>query len=182
MIYFTSDPHFGHSNIIRYVNRPFRSVEEMDEILINNFNNVVDKNDTLYILGDFTMGGSYTKCMKYRKQLNCKHIHLIYGNHDKHFLQGGKESPYETERDYFELKYNGTRFCLSHYPFISWHGREQGAIMLHGHIHSKRRSNEINQCQQVHRFDVGVDANDYKPVSIDDILKFFNTPLEEIFD
>ena len=85
MIFLTSDPHFGHSNIIEYVHRPFRNIEEMDTTLIKNFNKIVGENDILYILGDFTMGGSYTKCMRYREQLNCKRIHLVLGNHDKRF-------------------------------------------------------------------------------------------------
>lgn len=183
MIFLTSDPHFGHNNIIKYVDRPFKDSEEMDEALIKNFNNTVNANDILYILGDFTMYGSYKKCMKYREQLNCNHIHLVVGNHDKRFYKGyfeiGKPAVYESEQDYLELNYHGTRFCLSHYPFLSWHGREQGAIMCHGHIHSKRRSNEINQWQQLRRFDVGVDANDYTPVSIDYILDFFSKPLDK---
>lgn len=182
MIYLTSDPHFGHANIIRYVDRPFANVEEMDKTLIENFNKTVAPEDTLYILGDFSMYGSYSKCMSYREQLNCKHIHLILGNHDKRFLHAGKPSPFESERDYLELTHKCTKICMSHYPFLSWHGREQGSIMCHGHIHSKKRSNEINQWQRLRRFDVGVDANDYAPVSLDYILEFFSKPVEEIFD
>lgn len=186
MIYLTSDTHFGHENIIKYVDRPFSSVEEMDKTLIKNFNRTVGPHDTLYILGDFTMYGNYEKTMTYRKQINCRYIHLVCGNHDRRFFSGypeaGELPPFETEKDYLELNFNHTRFCLSHYPFLSWHSREQGAIMCHGHIHSKKRANEINQWQQLRRFDVGVDANDYTPVSLDYIFDFFEKPLEEIFN
>lgn len=186
MIYLTSDPHFGHANIIRYVDRPFGSVEEMDKVLIDNFNKTVAPDDTLYILGDFSMHGDYEKVMHYRQQLNCNHIHLVCGNHDRRFFAGyfetGKSAPFESERDYLELTHKCTKICMSHYPFLSWNGREQESIMCHGHLHSKKRSNEINQWQQIRRFDVGVDANDYTPVSLDYILDFFSKPLEEIFN
>lgn len=178
MIYLTSDTHFGHKNIIRYVDRPFDTVEEMDRTIIDNINKTVAPGDTLYILGDFTMGGSYSKCMKYREQLMCEHIHLILGNHDrKRVFEKDKPLIFESVKDYAEVGF----YCLSHYPFSSWNGREYGSIMCHGHIHSKRRHNEINQWQRFRRFDVGVDANNYTPVSLDYISDFFNKSLEDIF-
>ena len=170
MIFLTSDPHFGHGNIIKYVSRPFDNVEEMDKTLIKNFNRVVGENDILYILGDFTMGGSHTKCMKYREQINCKHVHLILGNHDKRNMY---YDYFESVQDYKELKMDGIKLCLSHYPFLSWNGKDRGSIMCHGHIHSNKRSNETNQWQGILRYDVGVDANDYEPVSIEEIIKYF---------
>ncbi len=183
MIFLTSDPHFGHANIIRYVDRPFNDVDEMDKTLIDNINNTVNINDILYILGDFTMGGSYTKCMKYRSQINCNHVHLIFGNHDKRNIYKDDKPPiFETINDYQEFDIDGLKICMSHYPFFSWNGREYGSIMCHGHIHSKKRTNEINQWQGLRRFDVGVDANDYTPVSLDYIYEFFNKSLTDIFD
>lgn len=171
MIYLTSDTHFGHSKIIEYTHRPFDTVEEMDKTIIDNINDAVDPEDVLYILGDFTMGGSYTKCMKYREQLNCKHIHLILGNHDKRKVFSSDKPPiFESVKDYAEIEF----CCLSHYPFTSWSSKDYGSIMCHGHIHSNRRYNEINQWQKIRKYDVGVDANDYKPVSIDYIINFFN--------
>lgn len=173
MIFFTSDTHFGHANIIDYVNRPFKTVEEMDEIILNNINKTVFSSDTLYILGDFTCGGSYTKCMKYRSKIFCKNVHLILGNHDKRFIFNGKESPFESEKDYYEIRKFNQLFCLSHYPMLSWNGRDHDSIMLHGHIHSNKRSNEINKWQGIKRYDVGVDANNYTPVSIDSLIYWF---------
>ena len=172
MIYLTSDPHFGHSNIIKYVSRPFDNVEEMDKTLIKNFNSVVGENDILYILGDFTMSGSYTKCLRYREQINCKRIHLVLGNHDKRNIH---HDYFESVQDYEELKMNGIKLCLSHYPFLSWNSRDRGSIMCHGHIHSNKRSNATNRWQRILRYDVGVDANDYKPVSIEEIIEYFRS-------
>jgi calcineurin-like phosphoesterase family protein len=154
----------------------------MDSTIIKNINKTVGEDDELYILGDFCMNGGYEKRNKYREQINCKHVHLILGNHDTKLIENGKPSPFESELDYKELRYKDTNFCLSHYPYLSWHLRELDSIMCHGHVHSNKRSNKINQWQQIHRYDVGVDANDYAPVSIDYILNFFNESLKDIFD
>jgi len=173
MIFLTSDTHFGHKNIIEYTNRPFQTVEEMDEVIIKNINKTVGEDDELYILGDFCMNGGYEKRSRYRNLIKCKNVYLILGNHDTRLVDTFKPSPFQLEQDYMELKFEDTMFCLSHYPFLSWHNRELGSIMCHGHIHSDSRNNEINQWQNVYRYDVGVDANKYRPVSIYDILKFF---------
>jgi calcineurin-like phosphoesterase family protein len=173
MIYFTADTHFSHRNIIDCVNRPFKTVEEMDQTILDNINKTVFSSDTLYILGDFTCWGSYTKCMKYRSKIHCENIHLILGNHDRRFIFNGKESPFESEKDYYEIRKFDRLFCLSHYPMLSWNGRDRGSIMLHGHIHSNERSNGINKWQGIKRYDVGVDANGYTPVSIDFLEYWF---------
>ena len=165
--------HLGHKNIIKYCNRPFGTVEQMDSMLIEAINKFVKEKDTLYILGDFCMYGSYNKRNNYRKQINCKDVHLIIGNHDTRLLAKGKQSPFQSEQDYKELKYNKTLFCLSHYPFSSWHNIDRGAIMLHGHIHSEKYYNRMNKTIGMKKYDVGVDANGYSPVSIDEIMKSF---------
>lgn len=70
----------------------------------------------------------------------------------------------------------GHRLVMSHYPMLSWNGKARGAIMLHGHIHSRGdRTNARNRDRALptYRYDVGLDANDYKPVSRDQILSFF---------
>ena len=82
-------------------------------------------------------------------------------------------------RDYLEIApgyAKGHRLVLSHYPMLSWNGKARGAIMLHGHIHSRGdRTNARNRDRErpIFRYDVGLDANDYKPVSRDQILDFF---------
>ena len=182
MIFLTSDTHFGHENIIKYVDRPFQTVEEMDKTIIKNINNTVGEDDELFILGDFCMNGGYDKRSRYRNAIKCSNVHLILGNHDTRLVARFKPSPFESEQDYCELKYKDTKFCLSHYPFLSWNGSDFNAIMCHGHIHSDARLNKIHQWQQLRRFDVGVDANNYTPVSLDYIFEFFNKSLKEIFD
>ena len=134
------------------------------------------------------------EALRLRERINCQHIRLIRGNHDKDWgmfepaprvaAKGKKRSasaspaagPFEAVLDYAELKpgeCHGTRMVLSHYPMLSWNGKRRGAIQLHGHIHADSRYNERNRERGVLRYDVGVDANGYAPVSRDAILEFF---------
>ena len=80
--FFTADTHLGHTNIIKYCNRPFKSTSEMDATIINNINEVVKSDDILYHLGDFSLGNP-GYIINYLERINCKKIRLILGNHDK---------------------------------------------------------------------------------------------------
>ena len=82
MIFFTADLHFGHKNIIRYCDRPFKDVAQMNSTLIKNYNEVVRPDDTCYILGDLAMGINSLELTKYIRRMNGRKI-LILGNHDK---------------------------------------------------------------------------------------------------
>lgn len=168
MIYFTSDLHLGHRAIISMVNRPFESVEEMNRILISNFNSYVHKDDTVYILGDIAHHMKVEDVNRIISKLNGKKI-LIMGNHDKKYDEG----LFENVRDFMTVSLNGQSFSLMHYPMMSWPKSHHGSIMLHGHIHSDETYNLKNREDEVLRYDVGVDANQYRPVSVNEILEFF---------
>lgn len=99
MIYFTSDMHLGHEAIIHMCNRPFKNVEEMNKVLIRNFNSMVHKNDTVYLLGDVTHRVSLDEANELISKLNGHKI-LICGNHDKKY----DESLFEGIYDFLELK------------------------------------------------------------------------------
>lgn len=174
MIYFTADQHFGDRYSFEYFDRPFDSVEDMDRSMIYLFNKVVKPDDTVFILGDFTANGTREECEKYLSKLECRHIHLIRGNHDLNLSESdGKSSPFASEQDYHEIHKGQRMYCLSHYPFEYWNGQDLGSIMLHGHLHSSRRANEINSWHHIFRYDVGVEANNYRPVSMAEIIDFF---------
>ena len=180
MIYLTSDLHLGHSNIIKHCKRPFNSVQEMNDKLINNINNMVRPNDELYILGDLYFGEKQTtNTFEYAKKIKCKHIHLIKGNHDMSIKDMNKLNEeykvFETIKTYAEIKYNNSKFILCHYPFMdnAWNRAMHGSFDLHGHIHSNNSYNEEQKNSGILRYDVGVDANDYYPVLLDNIIKFF---------
>lgn len=91
-IFFTSDTHYGHKNIVKGCTswegglqrcRDFNTLEEHNQLLVDNINSIVRENDTLYHLGDWSFGG-VNNIWEFRKQIHCKNIHLIFGNHDQH--------------------------------------------------------------------------------------------------
>lgn len=212
MIWFTADTHFGHSNILGGDQRPFDSIEQMNARLIAAINDRVSCRDTLYVLGDFSYRTTVAEALRLRERVNCEHVRLIRGNHDKDWglleppardgggkgrggakKAGGSKAravsvgsggavsepapgPFEAVLDYLELKpgeCHGTRMVLSHYPMLSWNGKRRGSIQLHGHIHAGAAYNKRNRRRGIFRYDVGVDANGYAPVSRDEILDFF---------
>ncbi|SCW80339.1 Calcineurin-like phosphoesterase superfamily protein [Paenibacillus tianmuensis] len=170
MIYFTADLHFEHEKIMKHTHRPFRNLEEMHRKLIQKWNQKVSYTDEVYILGDVTMKGGMV-ANHYLTQLNGTK-YLIKGNHDN-FVD---DEPFDQShfvwiKDYFELKHGNHHFILFHYPILEWHKQRHGSIQLHGHIHSNISYNLEMLEQGIKRYDVGVDANLYAPVSMEEILK-----------
>ena len=162
MKFITSDLHFRHSNIISLCNRPFKDISEMEDMLIKNWNETVRKCDTVYILGDITMGKSKTVIDPILSKLNWTKI-IIKGNHDKESI-----SDYTYLEESFLINDKQYEFVMFHYPIEDWNGKYKGTIHVHGHTHSKEKSNMPN------RYNVSVEANDYRPVSIVDIVKYLN--------
>ena len=172
MIYFTSDQHFYHENMIRRMGRPFADAQEMNETLVANWNRRVGPRDEVYILGDVTMKGP-TEAETMLRLLNGKK-YLIRGNHDRFVDKAGFDfSLFERVRDYHVLRYDGRRFVLFHYPIEEWDQFFRGAYHLHGHQHNGPQYNRENRVKGLRRYDVGVDANSFLPVSVDEIIAFF---------
>ena len=172
MLYFSADLHFAHGNIIRMENRPFHSVEEMNEALIQNWNAKVSNDDDVYILGDFTLKGP-SLAIAVLKRLHGRK-YLIRGNHDKFVdRQSFQKDAFLWVKDYFELSWQGQYFILCHYPLLSWNGMYRGSFHLHGHQHNPPEYNLANRAAGVRRIDVGVNAFGMAPVSIEEILAFF---------
>ena len=173
MIFFTSDLHFGHQNIIRICKRPFRDVQDMNESLIEKYNSIVSEEDTVYLIGDVAHKIGLPEAWKLLSSLH-GHKVLLLGNHDMQYdyeLHNKQQLVFEDICDYKEIQKNGITFCLMHYPMLSWRDSSKGNVMLHGHIHSGLSYNAKNVNDGLRRFDVGVDANHYMPVSIERILE-----------
>lgn len=168
MIYYTSDLHLGHKNIIEYEDRPFKDIYEMNIGLIKNWNDTVKPKDEVYILGDLAFVGNPLPLdilMNYIKQLNGK-IHLIRGNHDTWVDKKGFNPRLFESIDYYkEIKDTGKDIILCHYPIEDWNGMNYGSIHLHGHLHSNP-----TELYRENRFNVGVDNWNYKPVSLKEVL------------
>ena len=172
-IWFTSDHHFGHENIIKYCNRPFDTVEEMDTKLIDNWNMVVEPSDTVYHLADFTLGNAKL-AQSYFSRLNGS-INILSNSwhHDGRWLPGDYFSNSYTEviklppmvvLEIPQCKGYPIAITLCHYPLERWDRKHYGSIHLHGHCHGKLPRSPF-------RIDVGVDAQDYCPVSLSDVLE-----------
>ena len=164
ILFFTADNHFNHANIIKHENRPFSSVEEMNEVMIEKWNEKVKKNDSIYILGDFV----WSKPSEIIPRLNGKK-YLIKGNHDKQ----SNSSYFEWVKDYYRLKYNNDTFILFHYPIFRWDKSHYGSYHLYGHVHSRESSNDFMNTLD-NAYNVGVDVNNYEPVSVEEVLRKLN--------
>ena len=173
MIYFTSDLHLGHANVLRLSDRPWSDIDEMNRALINNINATVGYHDELYMLGDFSFRIPIEEASELLNKIQCQNLYLIRGNHDKDWARSSVGHRWKEICDYKELKVAGIcKFCLMHYPLLEWNGsRRHYSINLHGHQHNLGPEyNLTNFDQGIMRYDVGVDANDYKPVSADEII------------
>jgi len=157
----TADTHFSHGNIIRYCNRPFSCSEEMDEVLITNWNSRVQKNDVVFHLGDF----AFNFIDKHVQRLNGKII-LIFGNHDK--LAKRNANLFHSTHDYLEVEYKNTKIVMCHYAFYIWNKSHFDSINLFGHSHGR----VVKEGKQM---DVGVDTNNYFPYHSSEIEKIMNS-------
>lgn len=170
MIYFTSDLHLGHANIIRLCARPFTGLAEYEATLIKNWNNTVNTKDEVYILGDVAFKCSKDHANKILGQLNGTK-YLLRGNHDGRYIDS---LVLKWVKDYWELLYNKRLWVLGHYPFASWNGQYKGSINLCGHRHLRVKSLVRNQ------IDVGVDAWNFTPVSIESLEAYCVANFSEI--
>lgn len=158
-IWFTSDTHYGHNNILAYCNRPFADVVEHDNALMGNFNKLVKRNDIVYHLGDFCLGPPWLANKIYHS-LNGR-INLIVGNHDRLKNYRGL---FETVQNVHMLKLGKEMFWLSHYAHARWPHAHYGAYHLFGHSHGGFKGLGKSM-------DVGVDTNKYAPYHIDDVRR-----------
>jgi len=152
MIFVTSDHHFNHANIIKYTNRPFKSVEHMNMELVRRWNNAVDGDDLVIHLGDFCFNRGDVKHRDWENRLNGK-IVFLQGNHDNH-----KEAPLQS----LVFKYGGTDWWCCHYP------EPRYRYNLCGHVHELWRIQRRGRGVVVN---CSVDVWDYTPVSIEEIQK-----------
>jgi calcineurin-like phosphoesterase family protein len=149
--------------------RPYASVEEMDDALIANWNAVVTRNDQIYVLGDFSMKPADV-VSGYLKRLNGMKF-LIRGNHDRVSDELLASKAWKWVEHYHELKHDGSKFVLFHYPMWSWRGSWRGAIHLYGHVHNKGQGYEALCEGRGFSYNVGVDVNNYYPVSMEKVIE-----------
>jgi calcineurin-like phosphoesterase family protein len=179
--WFTSDLHLGHRNILKHSQRPFSSIETHDATLVVNWNDRVQDDDIVWVLGDLTIDGQIKHGLEILPELKGRK-RLVSGNHDRCWV--GKhdavrwiprylEAGFEVVTPWARAKLGTCQVNLSHFPYVGDHTREDrydqyrlrvsGTPLLHGHTHSRTRVTEnLNGAIQLH---VGVDAWDYSPVA-----------------
>jgi len=184
-LFFTSDSHHGHTNVIKHANRPFADIQEHDEILIKNWNEVVPPDGIVIHQGDFSMKLKSTKLKWILESLNGI-IYLVKGNHEQDIMKKA------WAREYFEdiqLRYdievmdeNGNFktkndifnvIIADHFPLLSWNKKFHGAYHTFGHTHGNLKSHPDAKA-----YEVGVDVNGYKPISYYELMDIFKERIE----
>ena len=172
MIYFTADSHFRHAGngpnrgVIAYCNRPWSSIEEHDEALIENWNKTVSKKDEVYHLGDFSFGKN-KDVRKLRFRLNGK-IHLILGNHDYRNKVNRLENTFSSIHELITIKHERQIIVLCHYALRVWDRSRYNTWQLYGHSHG-------NLSSVGKQLDVGVDSHNYRPISFEEVKEIMKT-------
>jgi calcineurin-like phosphoesterase family protein len=165
--WFTGDTHFGHANIIKYCNRPFKDVVEMNETIISNWNKVVEKDDLVYHLGDFCFGRNDFEFDAYFKRLNGL-IVFIKGNHDR-LAWKNRGKFYAYSDSYREIKVNEQNITLCHYAMRVFNKSHHGAWHLYGHSHGSL-PDDPNSLS----FDCGVDCHNFTPINFEQVKEIMS--------
>jgi calcineurin-like phosphoesterase family protein len=198
-LFFTADTHFNHENIIRYCDRPFKDVEQMNAMLISKWNKVIDHGDTVIIAGDFAYGDKL-QWESLLGRLSGMKI-LVQGNHDRDTA---------IPEHKFHRKYDGfatilvkdpdgdQHITVCHYPMLSWYLSHKNAWNAFGHWHSGtvrkaeglpgstdtedyvREERKAYDKLRPTQYDVGTDGNDYTPVSYYQLKKIINSQIKQI--
>lgn len=156
-VFFTSDTHFFHGNIIRFCNRPFKDVETMNETIISNWNNTVGQDDIVFHLGDFCLGGSaeWTRILD-------RFEHVAMQMH---------------------ITVDKQKIYLNHYPFLCFDGGYKDVWQLFGHVHTRKNNTGIDAARLQYlyptQYDVGVDNNNYTPVSFEQVKRRVTKQIEK---
>lgn len=165
MIYFTADTHYYHTNIIRHCDRPFANAVEMNDHMIAETNKVVRENDTLWYLGDFAWYNPWDIL----NRIKCRNINFIVGNHDKRIVrvmeEAARSGRIRIYRGYVDTSAFRQKFTMNHFPMRSWESSSHGAWHLYGHVHGRIKDPDR------YSMDVGVDPNNYAPVSWDQVAE-----------
>ena len=167
-IFYISDLHFGHANIINLCNRPFSSVEDMDAAIIERWNAKVRAQDHVYLLGDVAFRNN-TPVAEYVRQLK-GHKHLIVGNHDASWMADtNPRKLFESVDLMAEIEDGGQKLTLCHYPMFSWIPK---TLLVYGHIHNNKHDAYWHVLSTYKKaLNASVEVNNYEPVTLAELVE-----------
>lgn len=175
-IFFCSDPHYSHKNLIKSLsswekgaNRDFKSISHHNDTLVNNINNTVGKEDVLFMLGDVAFGG-FENVREFMSRIICDEVHLILGNHDRHIKvnRDGIKDSFTSVNVRIEVFIDDDTFVLDHYPIREWESCHKGWYHLYGHTHPLPVDRFLNGYRSMN---VGFDGHpNFQPYHIKEIL------------
>ena len=196
-VFFVSDLHIHHGNIMKYCHRTYfmnsserdimnsgderkindlriskESITHMDDALILNLNNKVGQDDTLWILGDFGWFKNFGDMKAIRNRINCRNIYYVMGNHDNYnFLKKCMTEVF----DQIGIEVHGQHMFLNHYPMVRWDRSHFGSWQLFGHQHGNMNWWIKEHMPEAKMLDVGVDEHAYHPWSFDEVKAYMDT-------
>jgi calcineurin-like phosphoesterase family protein len=167
---YISDLHFGHKNVINFDNRPFADVDEMDYALIELWNGRVQKDDNVYIVGDF--GYRNDKPPEWYLKKLSGHKHLVIGNHDGAMLADPKAMSYfESVDKMMHVSDGGKQICLCHFPLAEWNKFYHGSWHIYGHIHNRKEETYQFMKTRERALNAAACINNYTPSSINELIR-----------
>lgn len=165
MIYYISDTHFGDERIMKLSKRPFGDVDEMNNVLIEKWNDKVSVCDEVYIIGDFAFNDKIAN--EVLDSLNGR-LHLIIGNHDN--LSEETLKRFATVDQILTIVDSGRSVCLCHYPLLSYENSIYDGYHIFGHIHNNIADIAYKITENIpHIYNCGVDVNDFAPQTLDEL-------------
>ena len=170
MNYYISDTHFGDNRIIELCRRPFKDLDEMTNTISRNWNSIVEKNDSVYIVGDFAMHydeevGELIDSLNGMKT-------LIPGNHDRELLaEESFRKKMNIGSDIMTIEDSNRSVTLCHYPMLAFEGSLHNGYHIYGHIHNNYNEPNYNIAKELKNcFNAGVDVNDFTPKTLDELI------------
>lgn len=182
IIWFTADTHFCHDNIVQFSHRPFRDAADMNDELIRRWNETVPEDGIVFHLGDFCQGNS-SDWNNIMSRLHGK-IYLILGNHDVKNMRPGYAQRFEQVAEQMTISVGGQIIILNHNPFLCYGGSYRDVWQLFGHVHSGPLSTtglDLPRLKMLFplQYDVGVDNNDFRPISFYDVKAKIEAQVED---
>lgn len=168
MQYFIADTHIGHNRDFIYKQRGFNTIEAHDEALLDGINYTVRQTDTLYLLGDV----AWVDPVKFLNSIWCQNIYIIKGNHDDELYSLNQQKKFINATllgEIADIKINGNKITLSHFPLISWQSSHYNALNIHGHVHGKKlpiKGKQIDVCPK---------ETHIQPYSFDELYSIYLT-------